>query len=158
MTEKSTAAGLSKAAETRIHDVIAAGPFGVHVGLHVDHVEVDRVVIRMPAAAHVLNGLGIVHGGATATLLDTAATAAAWATPAATPDTRGTTVALAINYIAAGRDGDMVAEGQVVSRGGTLTIVDVVARDASGSLVAKAQATYKLDLARDRRMAAAKNT
>ncbi len=145
-------AGLSEAAKTRIHDVIAAGPFGRHVGLVVDHVEVDRVVIRMPAAAHVMNGLGIVHGGATATLLDTAATAAAWATPDARPTTRGTTVALTINYIGAGRGGDLIAEGRVVSRGGTLTIVDVLAHDAGGRLVAKAQATYKLDLARDRRM------
>ena len=145
-------AGLSEAAKTRIHDVIAAGPFGRHVGLVVDHVEVDRVVIRMPAAAHVMNGLGIVHGGATATLLDTAATAAAWATPDARPTTRGTTVALTINYIGAGRGGDLIAEGRVVSRGGTLTIVDVLAHDAGGRLVAKAQATYKLDLARDRRV------
>jgi len=147
--------GLSDAALTRIHDVIAAGPFGRHVGLIVDEVEVDRVVIRMPAAPHVLNGLGIVHGGATATLLDTAATAAAWATPDAKTTTRGTTVALTINYIGAGRDGDMLAEGVVLSRGGSLTIVDVNARDESGRLVAKAQATYKLDLARDRRVARA---
>ncbi len=147
-------AELSPAAKTRIHDVIAAGPFGLHVGLVVDEVEVDRVVVRLPAAEHVLNGVGIVHGGATATLLDTAATAAAWATPDAKPSTRGTTVALTINYIAAGRNGDLIAEGRVVSRGGTLTIVDVVATDADGRLVAKAQATYKLDLARDRRLAA----
>ena len=41
----------------------------------------------------------------------------------------------------------------MISRGGTLTIVDVVARYTDGRLVAKAQATYKLDLARDRRLA-----
>ena len=148
-------ARLSEAAERRIHDVIATGPFGRHVGLVVDAVEVDRVVIRMKAAEHVLNGVGIVHGGATATLLDTAATAAAWATPDAKPSTRGTTVALTINYIGAGRAGDMIAEGRVISRGGTLTVVDVVAHDVDGRLVAKAQATYKLDLARDRRIAKA---
>ena len=143
---------LSPAAQTRIHDVIIAGPFGSHVGMSVDEVEVDRVVVRMHGAPHVMNALGIVHGGATATLLDTAATAAAWATPDAKPTTRGTTVALAINYIAAGQEGDLIAEGLVVSRGGTLTIVDVIARDTSGRIVAKAQATYKLDLARDRRL------
>jgi uncharacterized protein (TIGR00369 family) len=146
-------AKLSPAAEDRIHNVIAAGPFGAHVGMIVDLVEVDRAVLRMPEAAHTKNGLGIVHGGATATLLDTAATCAAWATPDATPTTRGTTVALTINYIGAGRAGDMIAEAVVISRGGTLTIVDVVARDEDGRIVAKAQVTYKLDLARDRRSA-----
>ena len=145
---------LSEAAKTRIHDVIAAGPFGRHVGLTVDEVEVDRVVVRMPLAPHVMNGINIAHGGATATLIDTAATAAAWATPEAKTTTRGTTVSLTINYIAAGRNDALVAEGRVVSRGGTLTVVDVIAHDAGGQLVAKAQATYKLDLARDRRLAA----
>lgn len=144
---------LSPAAIDRIHNVIAKGPFGEHVGLTVDHVEVDRVTVRMAASAHIMNGLNIVHGGATAALLDTAATCAAWATPHAQPTTRGTTVSLTINYIGPGRDEDLVAEGVVVSRGGILTIVDAVARDAStGRLVAKCQATYKLDLARDRRL------
>ncbi|MGI9478633.1 MAG: PaaI family thioesterase [Hyphomicrobiaceae bacterium] len=144
---------LSPAALKRINDIIIAGPFGEHVGMSVDDIEADRVVVRLHGEPHIMNALGIVHGGATATLLDTAATAAAWATPDARPTTRGTTVALAINYIGAGRAGDLVAEGRVISRGGTLTIVDVVARDTDGRLVAKAQATYKLDLARDRRLA-----
>jgi uncharacterized protein (TIGR00369 family) len=143
---------LSPAALTRIKDIIIAGPFGQHVGMSVDELAVDRVVVRMHGEPHIMNALGIIHGGATATLLDTAATAAAWATPDAKPTTRGTTVALAINYIGAGKQGDLIAEGQVVSRGGTLTIVDVVARDTAGRIVAKAQATYKLDLARDRRL------
>ena len=144
---------LSEAARDRIFNVIARGPFGEHVGLSVEEAEVDRVTVRMKASPQVMNGLNIVHGGATATLLDTAATCAAWATPEAKPTTRGTTVALTINYIGAGQASDMIAEGRVVSRGGSLTIVDVVARDEAGRLIAKAQATYKLDLARDRRLA-----
>lgn len=149
-----TTEDLSPAAIDRIHNVIAKGPFGQHVGLSVDHVEVDRVVVRMAASQEIMNGLNIVHGGATAALLDTAATCAAWATPDAKPTTRGTTVSLTINYIGPGRDEDLIAEGVVISRGGILTIVDAVARDASGRLIAKCQATYKLDLARDRRLAA----
>ena len=143
---------LSPAAIDHIHNVIGAGPFGVHVGMSVEHVEIDRVVVRMPGAAHIMNAVDIVHGGAIATLLDTAATAAAWATPEAKKTTRGTTVALTINFIGAGRSGDLIAEGKVVSRGGTLTIVDVIAHDENGRTVAKAVATYKLDLARDRRI------
>lgn len=143
---------LSPAVIKRINDIIIAGPFGEHVGMSVDAIEVDRVVVRLHGEPHIMNALGIIHGGATATLLDTAATAAAWATPDAKPTTRGTTVALAINYIGAGQQSDLIAEGEVISRGGTLTIVDVVARDSAGRLVAKAQATYKLDLARDKRL------
>jgi uncharacterized protein (TIGR00369 family) len=143
---------LSEAALDRIHNVIATGPFGRHVGLSVDVVEIDRVVCRMKASPEIMNGLNIVHGGATATLIDTAATCAAWATPDARATTRGTTVSLTINYIGPGLGKDILAVGKVVSRGGILTIVDVIATDEEGRLVAKAQATYKLDLARDRRL------
>ena len=143
---------LSPAARDHIYGVITTGPFSAHVGMSVDEAVVDRVVIRMRDAPHTMNGLGIVHGGAIATLIDTAATAAAWATPDVKPTTRGTTVALTINYISAGRPGDLIAEGRVIGRGGTLTVVEVIARDGGGGMVAKAQVTYKLDLARDRRI------
>jgi len=144
---------LPPAAKTRIYDVIASGPFAQHIGISVDEVEPDRVVVRMKGAPHVMNALGIIHGGATAALLDSAAAAAAWATSDAQETTRGTTVALTINFIAGGLESDLIAEACVVSRGGTLTIVDVTARDENGRLIAKAQATYKLDVARDRRLA-----
>ncbi len=146
---------LSPAARDHIFGIITQGPFSSHVGLSVDDAEVDRVVVRMHAADHLMNGLGIFHGGAIASLIDTAATAAAWATPAVQATTRGTTVALTINYMSAGRPGDLLAEGRVISRGGTLTVVDVIARDENQRTVAKAQVTYKLDLARDRRLAGA---
>lgn len=144
---------LSAAAKTRIYEVLTKGPFGAHVGFTIDEITNDRAVVRMLGAPHIMNGLGIVHGGATATLIDTTATAAAWATPEAQPTTRGTTVAMTINYLSGGQSGDMIGEGLVVSRGGTLTVVDVFVRDERGTTVAKGQVTYKLDLARDRRLA-----
>ena len=61
----------------RINDIIIGGPFGDHVGMTLDDIALDRVVVRLTGAPHILNALGIVHGGATATLIDTAATAAA---------------------------------------------------------------------------------
>jgi len=145
---------LSPAARNHIYGLITTGPFASHVGLTVDEAEIDRVIIRMAGDPHIMNGVGIAHGGALATLIDTAATAAAWASPDVKDTTRGTTVALTINYISGAPQTDLVAEGQVISRGGTLTIIDVIARAANDDRVlAKAQVTYKLDLARDQRLA-----
>ncbi|HZD26125.1 MAG TPA: PaaI family thioesterase [Alphaproteobacteria bacterium] len=128
--------------------MICRGPYGELIGTVADEVEEDRVVVRLPQRPQLMNGAGIVHGGATATLVDTAATAAAWATGRAGPDTRGTTVGFAISYLAPGRAGDLLAEARVVQRGGSLTIIDVMVRDEAGSPVAKAQVTYKIGLGR----------
>ena len=145
---------LSPSAREHIFGLITTGPFASHVGLSVDKAEVDYVIIRMPGGDHIMNGVGIAHGGALATLIDTAATAAAWASSDVKDTTRGTTVALTINYLSGAPQTDLVAEGRVISRGGTLTIIDVTARTADGKqTIAKAQVTYKLDLARDRRLA-----
>ncbi len=144
---------LSPAAHDHVFGIITTGPFASHVGLAVEEAEVDRVVIRMRGQDHIMNGVGIAHGGALATLIDTAATAAAWASSEVKPTTRGTTVALTINFLSGAPQADLLAEGRVISRGGTLTIIDVTARTADGNqTIAKAQVTYKLDLARDRRL------
>jgi uncharacterized protein (TIGR00369 family) len=130
----------------RISGPIVSGPFGQLVGTAVDRLEEDRCVIRLPVRQEITNGADIVHGGATAMLVDTAATAAAWATNRAKPETRGTTVGFAINYLAPGRAGDLLADARVVQRGGSLTIVDVMVTDSGGTAVAKAQVTYKIGL------------
>lgn len=130
----------------RINGPIVSGPFGKLVGTTVDRLEEDRCVITLPVRHEITNGADIVHGGATAMLVDTAATAAAWATNLAGPETRGTTVGFAINYLAPGREGVLSADARVVQRGGSLTVVDVLVTDGTGAQVAKAQVTYKIGL------------
>lgn len=140
---------LSDEVKTRIAERIVRGPFGQHLGMSAEIIEPDRVTVRLFGAPHIMNAGDIVHGGATAALIDTAATAAAWATDQASAGTRGTTVGFALNFLAPGRGGsDLVADARVIQRGGNLTILDVVVRDDAGSQIAKAQVTYKLGLRR----------
>jgi uncharacterized protein (TIGR00369 family) len=139
---------LSEDIITRVRQRIVRGPFGVHMDFIVDELAEDRCVLRLPIRNEITNAGGIIHGGATSALVDTAATAAAWATPRANNDGRGTTVGFAINFLAPGRDADLIAEAAALQRGGNLTIVDVMVRDSAGSNIAKAQVTYKIKLLR----------
>ncbi len=63
----------------RIADRIVGGPHGRLLGLQLDFADEDHCILRLPLAPHVMNGIGIVNGGATAALIDTAGTSAAWA-------------------------------------------------------------------------------
>ena len=137
---------ISEEAVARIRQRIVRGPFGEYMDFIVDELGEDRSVIRLPLRDQMTNTGGIVHGGATAALVDTAATAAAWATPRAGNDTMGTTVGFAINYLAPGKDDDLIAEATALQRGRNLTIVDVMVRDGAGRNIAKAQVTYKIGL------------
>ena len=129
----------------RIANRIVRGPFGIHVGLELELAEPDHCRVRLPIERHVTNGADIVHGGATAALIDTAA---AWATNRVNSETRGTTVGFTTYFLAPAREGALLADASVVQRGGTLTILRVTVSDEAGQQIATAMATYKLDLRR----------
>ena len=88
---------LSPAAHDHNFGLITTGPFASHVRLTVVNAEINRVVIRMPGEAHIINSVGIADGGAIAMLIDTPATAAAWASSEVKDTTRGITAAFTMN-------------------------------------------------------------
>jgi uncharacterized protein (TIGR00369 family) len=119
-------------------------PFAVQLGIELDEIEDDRAVLRMPFDLSRTTFGDIVHGGAIATLIDIATMAAAWAGAPMPDRLRGVTVALSTQFLDAARAEDLVAEGRVLRRGGTLTSVDVEVRGADGRPVARALGTYKV--------------
>ncbi len=153
LTDTPGTAALPAEAVARVRANFAESALAKFFGLKAEVIEIDRVVIRMACEPAVMNSNGTINGGAMACLLDNASAAAAWATPTAKSTTRGTTVALTINYVGRPRQGDAIADARVISRGGTLVVIEVDCHDEADHLLAKAQVTYKLDLARDARMA-----
>ena len=121
-----------------------SSPFPRLVGLKLDEIEEDRAVMSLPFRNEVVTIGSVVHGGAIGTLIDTTATAAAWATPIPPENLRGTTVGLTISYLAAADGADLRAEAKVLKRGRNLSFIDVDVTNGEGKLVAKGTATYKL--------------
>ena len=126
-----------------VEGFIVGSPYGKHLGVVTESVEVDRVRLRLPYRDTLTTIGDMVHGGAIASLVDVAATAACWASPTVDPSARGTTIGFTVNYLNAGRGQDLVATAEVVQRGKSIVITEVSVRDAS-TLVARAIVTYKL--------------
>jgi uncharacterized protein (TIGR00369 family) len=126
---------------------IVRSPYGRLLGLELLHAEPDRVRVKLPYRVDVTTLGDTVHGGAISALVDSAATAAFWAHPGASPAARGTTIGFSINFVAAGRGQDLVAEARVRRRGREICTGDVSVADANGREVAVALVTYKLSLA-----------
>jgi uncharacterized protein (TIGR00369 family) len=123
---------------------IVASPYGRLLGVACDAVEEDRVAVRLPYRTDVTTIGDLVHGGAIAGLVDVAATAACWASPAVKPGSRGTTIGFTIHFLAAARAQDLVADARVIQRGGSICVVEVDVRSADGTSVSRATVTYKL--------------
>jgi uncharacterized protein (TIGR00369 family) len=131
--------------ESLIREWIASGPFDQQLGVSVEDLDPDRTAIRLPFRHELTTHGDLVHGGAIASLVDVAATAAAWS--GADPDKvlRGTTVGFTVNYLSPGRGQDLIATARVVKRGKALCVCHVDVSGEDGTLVACALVTYKLD-------------
>jgi uncharacterized protein (TIGR00369 family) len=129
-----------------VESAIVRSPYGKLLGLELVHAELDRVRVRLPYRVDVTTLGDTVHGGAISALVDSAATAAFWAHPAASPSARGTTIGFSINFIAAGRGQDLVANASVRRRGREICTGEVSVTDAAGREVAVALVTYKMSL------------
>jgi uncharacterized protein (TIGR00369 family) len=90
------------------------------------------------------NSLGTVHGGVIMSLLDVALCTAARTLH---PDSIGViTIDLSTSFIGGGSGARLIAEARVLKDARTMSFVEAEARNADGSLVAKAMATVRVRL------------
>ena len=127
--------------------------FPHHLGFVVEDIRRDYCRMRLPNRTELLQGAGIMHGGAIAAIADGVLVPAMGAV--LPRGARYSTVDLHVQFIRAipgpGPDGtggeDAIAEGWVVRRGRTTAFCEseVFAAD-SGKLVAKSVSTYNVSL------------
>lgn len=128
-----------------IAEWVKHSPLVGHLGMRLRSVDEDRAVLVLPFSEDVVTIGDVVHGGAISALIDTAATAASWSALEFDEPPRGTTVSLSVDFLAAGRAQDLVAEARVLRRGSTLCFSEVkVTGDEDATLVASGLVTYKL--------------
>jgi uncharacterized protein (TIGR00369 family) len=123
---------------------VAGSPFGNQLEVRVAGAGPGRVTVRMPYSRERTTGGDIVHGGAIASLVDIAATAAMWSGVEEPEAHRGTTISLTLNFLEAARGCDLIAEAAVLRRGGSVSVGEVTVRDPEGRRIAEALVTYKL--------------
>jgi uncharacterized protein (TIGR00369 family) len=117
-------------------------PFFELLGLQPEEVRPDFGCMRLPFKADLQQARGLVHGGAIASLIDSAGVLAIKAT---FPDAiGGATVSMTVNYLAPARQIDLVAEARIIRRGRSIVFLDVDVLAPDGERVAKGQLTYKV--------------
>jgi uncharacterized protein (TIGR00369 family) len=127
-----------------VRGAIVGAPYGALLGVRLEALEAGRVRVRLPFRPELTTVGDVVHGGAIASLIDVAATAAVWSGADPATATRGTTVGLALNFLSAGRGQDLVAAASVIQRGRTICVCEVGVEGADGTAVARALVTYKV--------------
>jgi uncharacterized protein (TIGR00369 family) len=111
---------------------------GTLLGLDVEHLDEGGARVCLTADERHLNPGGTVHGGAIATLCDTAMGAAVMA---GADGERPVTVEMKVSYLEAAKPGLLTATANVRRRGSRLTILEVDV-EQEGEVVAFATATF----------------
>jgi uncharacterized protein (TIGR00369 family) len=112
------------------------------LGFQAEDATTDFGRMRLPFQSNLQQARGLVHGGAIASLIDTAGVLAIRATiPEAIG---GSTVSMTVNYLAPARQIDLIAEARIIRRGRSIVFLDVDVFAPDGERIAKGQLTYKV--------------
>jgi len=100
------------------------------LGAVMGKIEPGQVEIEMPFQAHLTQQHGFIHGGIVTSILDSACGYAAFSLSA--PDSAVLTVEYKVNFVAPAKGERLVARGQVLRPGASITVCkgDVVAYDS----------------------------
>jgi uncharacterized protein (TIGR00369 family) len=126
-----------------IAQFIPSSPLVQHLGIRLDTLQPDHAELVLPFDPKLATLGDTVHGGAIASLIDTAGMAAAWADEVEPQTLAGATVSLTVDYVAAARGQDLRATATVARRGRSLCFTDVRVSEPGGRLVAKGSLVYR---------------
>ena len=135
-----TSGALTDAEISRIRDAISKVPFARLLGIELEQAERGSATLRLNVRDELRQIHGVMHGGAIASLIDTA-TAFAIVT-LLKDEEKFSTVDLMVNYLRPLRAGTATATARVVRAGRRLITVSADVLDDSGNLAATALSTY----------------
>jgi uncharacterized protein (TIGR00369 family) len=119
----------------RLFALIDGAPFVRHMAMHMTELAWGRATFEMAAADFRLQPFGVVHGGNTATLIDTATFWACFL-PMGSDDDGLASVDLKLNYLAPARMETLSCTGRLIKAGKTLSYAEAEVLGGDGRLIA----------------------
>ena len=117
-------------------------PFIAHLKIQTEELGQGSARLWLPVEPHLTNSLGTVHGGVIMSLLDVALCTAARTLH---PESIGViTIDLSVSFIGGATGERLAADARVLKDGRSMTFVEGEAKNADGSLVAKAIGTVRV--------------
>ena len=126
--------------EKALRSAVASAPYYRLLKISLDQIDDGFARFRMPFRKELTQAYGLVHGGAIATLADTAVAFAMMTM--IQPGERVITVEFKINFLAPVTKDEMIGEARIINRGKRLALADMEVKTGDGRLIARGLATY----------------
>jgi uncharacterized protein (TIGR00369 family) len=124
----------------RIREAFASVPYAKFLGLELGEMKPGEANLHLEVRDELRQNQGVVHGGAVASLIDTASAFAV--VTQLEPDERVTTTDLTIHYLRPVTAGHLTATARTVRAGRRLFVLSVEVMDDQQRLIATAVTTY----------------
>ena len=124
----------------RVHKALSLVPYAKLLGIELEEVGFGTATLVLPVRKELIQNHGVVHGGATASLIDSAMALAI--IPLLGPKEKVTTVDLTICYLRPVTAGQMKAVAKVIRSGRRLISVSAEVFNGNATLTAIALSTY----------------
>ena len=131
---------LTDAEKERLREVFGRVPFAHFLGLELDELERGEATFHLSVRDELKQNKGVLHGGVTASLIDTAAAFAAVTLLESGEST--TTIDLTIHYLRPLTEGRATARARVLRAGRRLLTISVDVWDETEALAATAVTSY----------------
>lgn len=131
---------LDRARLSRAREAFAAVPYAKFLGLELGEIKAGEVSIHLTVRDELKQNQGVVHGGAVASLIDTASAFAVLTR--IDVDERVTTTDLTIHYLRQITSGRITATARIIRGGRRLFVLAVDVTNDRDVLVATAVTTY----------------
>ena len=135
-----TGSALTDTERRRIEETFESVPFVRFLGIELVKLERGEAVLRITARDDLSRNRGVMHGGVTASLIDTAAAFVIMSV--LSPEQSTTTIDLTIHYLSPIRSGHATAHARIIRNGRRIMIAAVDVIDETEILVATALTTY----------------
>jgi len=129
----------------QVKDLVNGAPYYRLLGIEVITMEKGTSTLRLEFRKELTHPYGMMHGGAIASLVDSAVAMAL--ITLVDPSDRITAIEFKVNFLAPVTEGKLTARAKIVHRGGRTAVGDVDVLDKKGNLIAKAIATYSISKA-----------
>jgi uncharacterized protein (TIGR00369 family) len=135
-----TATKITAAQARRIQKALDSVPYAHLLGIELDSINPGTATVGLEIRKELTQNHAVVHGGAIASLIDTAMAFAIMSVLA--PKEKVTTVDLTISYLRPLTKGRVTAVAKVVKDGRRLSVVSADLFDDAGNLASTALSTY----------------
>lgn len=130
---------IDESVKQKILEAFKKVPYLELLGMELVELDEGKAVVKLEMKDKHRQPYGVLHGGATASVIDTAT---AFAIISALPDEKATTVDLTVHYLRPVSSGFIICEAQIVRAGKRLITVSADVHDNQGKQIATALSTY----------------